>query len=84
MICTFLFREGEKLLYRNVKRFRDGLVFEAHKLLHHRTLGLRVIKKKEGAHVRLFRIENIKATVFALGRERARESERVSERERDS
>ena len=28
------------------KRFRGGLVFEAHRLLHHSTLGLRVIKKK--------------------------------------
>ena len=31
----------------NVKRFRGGLVFEAHRLLYHSTLGLRVIKKKE-------------------------------------
>ena len=29
-----------------VKRFRGGLVFKAHRLLHHSTLGLRVIKKK--------------------------------------
>ena len=28
-----------------VKRFRGGLVFEAHRLVHHSTLGLRVIKK---------------------------------------
>jgi len=31
----------------NVKRFRGGLVFEAHRLLYHSTLGLRVIKKKK-------------------------------------
>ena len=31
---------------KNVKRFRGGLVFEAHRLLYHSTLGLRVIKKK--------------------------------------
>ena len=31
---------------RNVKRFRGGLVFKAHRLLYHSTLGLRVIKKK--------------------------------------
>ena len=31
----------------NVKRFRGGLVFKAHRLLHHSTLGLRVIKKKK-------------------------------------
>ena len=27
-------------------RFREGLVFQAHRLLYHSTLGLRVIKKK--------------------------------------
>jgi len=36
----------EQLLHRNVKRFRGGLVFEAHRLLYHSTLGLRVIKRK--------------------------------------
>jgi len=30
----------------NVKRFRGGLVFKAHRLLYHSTLGLRVIKKR--------------------------------------
>jgi len=29
-----------------VKRFRGGLVFKAHRLFYHSTLGLRVIKKK--------------------------------------
>ena len=29
-----------------MKRFRGGLVFKAHRLLYHSTLGLRVIKKK--------------------------------------
>ena len=33
--------------FRNVKRFRGGLVFKAHRLLYHSTLGLRVIKKKK-------------------------------------
>jgi len=32
---------------RDVHRFRGGLVFKAHRLLHHPTLGLRVIKKKK-------------------------------------
>ena len=32
---------------RNVKRFRGGLVFKAHRLLYHSTLGLEVIKKKK-------------------------------------
>ena len=35
------------MLRRNVKRFRGGLVFEAHRLAYHSTLGLRVIKKKK-------------------------------------
>ena len=35
-----------QLLCRNVKRFREGLVFEAHGLLYHSTLDWRVIKKK--------------------------------------
>ena len=30
-----------------MKRFREGLVFKAHRLLYHSTLGLRVIKKKK-------------------------------------
>ena len=37
---------------RNVQQFRGGLVFKAHGLLYHSTLGLRLIKKKrrvEGA-----------------------------------
>jgi len=36
----------EQLLHRNVQQFRGGLVFKAHSLLYHSTLGLRVIKKK--------------------------------------
>jgi len=32
---------------RNAKRFRGGLVFKAHRLVYHSTLGLRVIKKKK-------------------------------------
>jgi len=31
----------------NVKRFRGGLVFKAHRWFHHSTLGSRVIKKKK-------------------------------------
>ena len=30
-----------------VKRFRGGLVFKAHRLVYHSTLGLRVTKKKK-------------------------------------
>ena len=42
-----------------MKRFREGLVFEAHRLLDHSTLGFRVIKKKkkqryyDGVHMAL-------------------------------
>ena len=35
------------LEFRNVHRFRGGLVFQAHRLLCHSTLGFRVIKKKK-------------------------------------
>ena len=31
----------------NVQRFRGGLVFKAHRLLYHSTLGLRVTQKKK-------------------------------------
>jgi len=31
----------------NVQRFRGGLVFKAHRLVYHSTLGLRVINKKK-------------------------------------
>ena len=30
----------EQLLYRNVQRFRGGLVFKAHRLVYHSTVGL--------------------------------------------
>jgi len=36
------------ILYRNVQQFRGGLVFKAHRLLYHSTLGLRVIKNRRG------------------------------------
>ena len=43
--------------YINVQRFRGALVFKAHRLLYDTTLGLRVIKKREGSrdgvHTRL-------------------------------
>jgi len=40
---------GEQVLGRNVKRIQGGLVFKAHRLLYHSTLGSRVIKKKRSA-----------------------------------
>jgi len=36
----------QQLLYRNVQRFRGGLVFKAHRLVYHSTLGLRVTKRE--------------------------------------
>jgi len=33
-----------------VKRFRGGLVFKAHRLVYHSTLGLRVIQKKKAGN----------------------------------
>ena len=44
---TSTLTESVKLLYRNVQRFRGGLVFKAHRPLYHPTLGSRVIKKKK-------------------------------------
>jgi len=40
----------ENRLHINAQRFRGGLVFKAHRLLYHSTLGLRVIKKKRKAY----------------------------------
>ena len=37
----------EQLLHINVQRFRGRLVFKAHRLVYHSTLGLRVMKKKK-------------------------------------
>ena len=37
---------SEQLLIRNVERFRGGLVFKAHRLLYHSTLGSRVVTKR--------------------------------------
>ena len=39
--------EVAQLLYRNVNRFRGGLVFKAHGPLYHSTPGLKVITKKK-------------------------------------
>jgi len=38
---------SQQLLHITVQRFRDGLVFKAHRLLYHSTRGLRVIKNKK-------------------------------------
>ena len=44
--CCAPGRVPQQLLRRNVKWFRGGLVFKAHRLLYLSTLGLRVIKKR--------------------------------------
>jgi hypothetical protein len=36
----------QQLLYRNVQWFPGGLVFQAHRLSYHSSLGLRLIKKR--------------------------------------
>ena len=41
------FSISAQLLSKNVERFRGGLVFKAHRLLYHSTLGSRVITKKK-------------------------------------
>jgi len=41
------FSISEQLLYRNVQRFRGGLVFKAHRLVYHSTIGWRLIQKKK-------------------------------------
>ena len=40
--------QGLQLLYRNMQQFRGGLVFKAHRLWWHSTLGL-IVTKKESA-----------------------------------
>ena len=42
-----------KWLRRDVKQFRGGLVFKAHRLVNHSTLDLRVIKKKKKSDPRI-------------------------------
>ena len=41
----------EQLLCIMVKRFRAGIVFKAHRLSYHSTLGLRVIEKKKSCQL---------------------------------
>ena len=40
----------KQLLYQDLQQLRGGLVFTAHGLLYHSTLGLRVIRKKKRNH----------------------------------
>ena len=45
-VPLYFLRVSEQLLYRNVQRFRGGLICKAHRRLYYSILGLRVIKKK--------------------------------------
>ena len=42
----------DQILRRNVKRFRDGLVFKEHRRVYHCTLGSRLTKKKKNKNLR--------------------------------
>ena len=44
-------QEVSRVLGRNVEWFRGGVVFKAHGLLYHSTLGVREIKKKKVSRV---------------------------------
>ena len=46
-IAAVVTRLSMRCGWAHVKRFRGGLVFKAHRLLYHSTLGLRLIKKKK-------------------------------------
>jgi len=52
--CTVLTGANFADMTRNVKRFRAGLVFKAHRLVYHSTLGWRVIKKKKKNRIEAF------------------------------
>ena len=61
---------------RNVKRFRGGLVFKAHRRLYHSTLDLRVIKQRRRSYRRTRRSSGgaclLPASSLSSGRARAR------------
>ena len=63
---------AEQLICRNVKQFREGLVFKAYRLVRHSTLGSRVIKKvaarAEGAEEHSGRLGCFVATPTPLPR----------------
>ena len=51
-------RRLEQQLYRNVQRFRSGLVFKARRLLYLSTLGSRVIKQRRRGSDRMHQTGN--------------------------
>ena len=57
------------MMHADKHRFQGGLVFKAHSLLHHSTLGLRAIKKKKKT--------NLDGVVAALLSRPLRNGERI-------
>ena len=55
----------EELLSRSVKPFRGGLVLKAHGLMHHSTLGWRVIQKERSKATQAGGVAQGQVTLFA-------------------
>jgi len=55
---------GKSRTSESVKRFRRGLVFKAHRLAYHPTLGLRVIKARRSVE---FRVQGFGVRVSGFG-----------------
>jgi len=47
------YEKAKKHACRHLKRIRGGLLFEAHRILYHSTLGSRIRKKKQKRKTRL-------------------------------
>ena len=66
-------------------RSRGGLVFKAHRLLYHSTLGLKVVKKKKvrWEHSESMQVIEGQNELLVEVRERQRDRETETERQRD-
>ena len=53
-------RYSEQLLRMIMERFREGLVFKAHGLVYHSTLGSRVIKEKKKSSCKAQRAKQVR------------------------
>jgi len=49
LLCVHLMKEHPQLLYRNVRWLGGGLVFKAHRLVHHSGRGLSFKKERREA-----------------------------------
>ena len=65
-----------------MKRFRGGLVFEAHRLVYHSTLGFRVIKNKKKI-ICTQPLDGASGREGEIGNEGGRDREKRTERKRD-